>query len=99
MTDVSMRDARAVHVFDLIPVESLARILMLVEVAPVLHVCISFARSIRSLDNERSRPFTSSASSRGRVRDVTRVVSDVPVLCSLAVVGFDNQPLDDVVRS
>jgi hypothetical protein len=31
-----MRDARAVHVFDLIPVESLARILVLVEVAPVL---------------------------------------------------------------
>ena len=36
MTGASMRDARAVHVFDLIPVESLARILVLVEVAPVL---------------------------------------------------------------
>jgi hypothetical protein len=31
-----MRDARPVHVFDLIPVESLARILALVEVAPVI---------------------------------------------------------------
>ena len=36
MTGASMRDARPVHVFDLIPVESLARILVLVEVAPVL---------------------------------------------------------------
>ena len=36
VTGASMRDARPVHVFDLIPVESLARILVLVEVAPVI---------------------------------------------------------------